>query len=104
MGKWIEAFKEAEFSGTVRVVEYDGEPIAVFKLADGYYAISDTCSHAEASLSEGEIVEGCQIECPMHGATFDIKTGQNTGFPAVVPVKSYKTRCEKGSVFIEVDD
>ena len=104
MSRWIEVAKEEEFSETVVVIEYDGILIAVFKLDDGYYAIDDECSHDEASLSEGEIIEKCQIECPMHGAIFDIKTGKNLSFPAVVPVKSYPTKVENETVFIEVDE
>jgi nitrite reductase/ring-hydroxylating ferredoxin subunit len=104
MARWIEVMKEDEFSGEVEVIEYDGIDIAIFKLDDGYYAIDDECSHDEASLSEGEIVEVCQIECPMHGARFDIKTGKNLSFPAVVPVKSYAIKVENGVIYIEVED
>ena len=104
MGKWIEVAAVADFSETVRVVEYDGIGIAVFRLDDGYYASDDECSHDEASLAEGEIVENCQIECPMHGARFDIKTGKNLSFPAVVPVQAYPTKVENGVVYVEVDD
>jgi len=104
MAKWIEALNEADFSGSVKVVEYDYVPIAIFKLGDHYYAIDDTCSHDEASLSEGEIVEECQIECPMHGARFDIKTGKNLSFPAVVPVKSYPVKVENGVIYLEVEE
>lgn len=104
MGKWIEVAAVADFSETVRVVEYDGIGIAVFRLDDGYYAIDDECSHDEASLAEGEIVERCQIECPMHGARFDIKTGKNLSFPAVVPVQAYPVKVENGVVYLEVDD
>ncbi|MCK6619070.1 MAG: non-heme iron oxygenase ferredoxin subunit [Calditrichaceae bacterium] len=104
MAKWIEALNEADFSGSVKVVEYDYVPIAIFKLGDHYYAIDDTCSHDEASLSEGEIVEECQIECPMHGARFDIKTGKNLSFPAVVPVKSYPVKVENGVIYLELEE
>jgi len=104
MAKWIETLKEADFTGSVKVVEYDNVPIAIFKLGDQYHAIDDTCSHDEASLSEGEIVEECQIECPMHGARFDIKTGKNLSFPAVVPVKSYPVKVENGVIYIEVEE
>jgi nitrite reductase/ring-hydroxylating ferredoxin subunit len=104
MPRWIEALKEDDFSGDVEVIEYDGIYIAIFKLESGYYAIDDECSHDEASLSEGEIVENCQVECPMHGARFDIKTGKNLTFPAVVPVKSYPTKVENGTILIEVED
>ena len=104
MAKWIEVAKEDDFSGSVKTVEYDGETIAIFKLEDGYYAINDECSHDEASLSEGDVVENCQIECPLHGARFNIKTGQNLTFPAVVPVDAYLTKVENGVIFVEVED
>ena len=104
MGKWIEVAAEADFMEPVRVVEYDGIDIAVFRLEDGFYAIDDECSHDEASLAEGEIVEQCQVECPLHGARFDIKTGKNLSFPAVVPVQAYPTKVENGFVYVEVDD
>lgn len=104
MAKWLEVGKETDFTENVMTVDYDGETIAIFKLEDGYYAINDECSHAEASLSEGDIVENCQIECPLHGAKFDIKTGKNLSFPAVVPVDAYLTKVENGIVFVEVDD
>jgi nitrite reductase/ring-hydroxylating ferredoxin subunit len=104
MARWIEAMKENEFSGEVEVIEYDGIAIAVFKLDEGYFAIDDECSHDEASLSEGEIVEECQIECPKHGARFDIKSGKNLSFPAVVPVKSYPVKVENGVIFIEASE
>ena len=104
MAKWIDVIPESDFPGDRTVVEYDGELIAIFKLDDGYYAINDECSHAEASLSEGEIVEDCKIECPMHGALFDIRSGKNVGFPAVIPVKSYPVKVEKGMIMVGVDE
>ncbi len=85
-------------------IDHDGEVIAVFNLEDGFYAINDECSHDEASLSDGEIVEKCQVECPLHGAKFDIKTGENLSFPAVVPVQAYPTKVEGGDVYVQVED
>ncbi len=59
--------------GRAKRVEVGEEPIAVFNLDGEYYAIGDTCSHEEASLSEGDIFGDC-VECPLHGAEFDLKT------------------------------
>lgn len=103
MSKWIKVGDVESFNEEVRVFVYQGNPIAVFHLEDGFYAIDDTCSHEEESLSEGEIM-GCEIECPAHGARFDIKTGKNLSFPAVIPVKSYPVKVENGQIFIEVND
>ncbi|MCG3121554.1 MAG: 3-phenylpropionate/cinnamic acid dioxygenase ferredoxin subunit [bacterium] len=77
----------------------NGEKIAVFNLGGKFYAIADTCSHDEASLAEGEII-GSQVECPMHGARFDITTGRNLTLPAVVPVKKYEVKVEGGKIWV----
>jgi nitrite reductase/ring-hydroxylating ferredoxin subunit len=65
------------------------EPLAVCKVGDRYYLISDMCTHAEASLSEGEILDG-QVMCPYHGGTFDPATGEATGPPCTLPIRTYK--------------
>jgi len=74
--------------GSVRVVEVAGEPVAVANTDQGVFAIADTCSHAEVSLAEGEL-NGCLLECWMHGSAFDLRTGQPTSPPAVRPVATY---------------
>ncbi|NIT61691.1 MAG: Rieske 2Fe-2S domain-containing protein [Aliifodinibius sp.] len=104
MGKWVEVARENAFEDGVEVVEYDDEYIAVYKLEDGFYAIDDECTHDAASLAEGEVMEKCVIECPRHGARFDIKTGKNLSLPAVVPVDTYPTKVENGMVMVEVVD
>lgn len=76
-------------------------PIAVFHVEGAFYAIDDTCSHADASLSEGEIV-GCQVACPLHGARFDIKTGEALTLPAVTPVETFKVVIEGSAIMLEV--
>ncbi len=102
MPKWIKVADVEEFEDEATIFEYEGNPIAIFKLEDGFYAIDDTCSHAEASLSEGE-VEDHEIECPLHGAVFDLKTGNNLSLPAVVPVKSYPVKIEDNQLYIQVE-
>ncbi len=103
MTQWVKVEKVEDFSGHVKVIEHDGKLIAIYKLPDGYYAIDDVCSHEEASLSEGELENG-KIECPMHGARFDIRTGKNLNLPAVLPVKSYPVKLEDGEILIQVDN
>jgi nitrite reductase/ring-hydroxylating ferredoxin subunit len=103
MVEWIKIDSVEDFSDDVRVYIHEDVPIAVFKLEDGFYAIDDTCSHDEASLSEGEI-EDHEIECPMHGARFDITSGENLSFPAVVPVNSYPVKVENGDIYIKVEE
>ena len=83
-------------------VEASGRRIAVFRLGDQVYAIGDRCSHAEASLSEGEVFEGA-VECPRHGSEFDLATGKPGSFPATKPVETYAVVIDDGVVFLGVD-
>lgn len=89
--------------GGVRRVLYKRHPIAVFNCGGEYYAIDDTCSHAEASLAEGKRLDGCKVACPLHGAQFDIKTGAALTFPAVAPVETYKVTLDGTAIMLEVD-
>ncbi|GHE02534.1 bifunctional 3-phenylpropionate/cinnamic acid dioxygenase ferredoxin subunit [Streptomyces alanosinicus] len=78
-------------------------PIAVFRTEDGaLYAIDDTCTHQDASLSEGWL-EGCLVECPLHAASFDLRTGEPTCLPARRPVRTHRVTVEDGVVHVHVD-
>jgi 3-phenylpropionate/trans-cinnamate dioxygenase ferredoxin component len=80
----------------------DGLDIAVVHAGDGaFYAIRDECSHAAVALSEGE-VEGCTLECWLHGSRFDLKTGAPTGLPATDPVPVYPVEIRDGFVFVSL--
>jgi 3-phenylpropionate/trans-cinnamate dioxygenase ferredoxin subunit len=88
--------------GAVKVV-LDGVPVAVVRDADGHvHAIGDTCSHAEVSLSEGE-VEDCTIECWLHGSQFDLRTGEPLALPAIRPVPVYPVTIDGDDVLVDVD-
>ena len=82
-------------------IEKNGELICVTRVGSEVFAISDTCSHSEASLSEGDI-EGFKIECWLHGAEFDVRTGEALTPPAVAPVKSYPVTIDGDSVTVEM--
>jgi 3-phenylpropionate/trans-cinnamate dioxygenase ferredoxin subunit len=91
-------------TGTVIAVDLGGDAdIAVVNTAEGFYAIRDVCSHAEVPLSDGD-VDGCTIECYMHGSRFDLRTGQPLELPATQPVPTYPVRVDEGSVFIDPDN
>ncbi|HEY3217120.1 MAG TPA: Rieske 2Fe-2S domain-containing protein [Candidatus Eisenbacteria bacterium] len=77
--------------GTVKVVRLGDQPVAVFHLEDGYCAIDDLCTHDGGPLAEGHL-EGHVIECPRHGAKFNVKTGAVLSLPAVAPVPTYDVR------------
>jgi 3-phenylpropionate/trans-cinnamate dioxygenase ferredoxin subunit len=84
-------------------VDVEDERIAVFRVGDDVYAIGDRCSHAEASLSEGEVFDR-EIECPRHGAEFDIRTGRPLSLPATKPVRTYPTEVLDGEVLLTINE
>ena len=78
-------------------------PVALVRDEDGdFHAISDICSHGQVSLSDGE-VEGCAIECWLHGSTFDLRTGRPLSLPATQPVPVYPVTLDGLRVLVDVD-
>lgn len=77
--------------------------LAVIRLGDDVYAIGDRCSHADVSLSGGEVDAGaCTVECPKHGSEFDLRTGEALSLPAVRPVPTYEVSVVDGDVMVEL--
>ena len=66
---------------------------------DRFYAVRDECSHAAIPLSEGEI-DGCTLECWLHGSRFDLRTGEPTGLPAVEPVATFAVEIRDGDIYV----
>jgi 3-phenylpropionate/trans-cinnamate dioxygenase ferredoxin subunit len=88
--------------GTAISAEIEGVAVAVVRAEDGtVYAVHDECSHASVPLSEGEI-EGCTLECWLHGSRFDLRTGAPTGLPATEPVPVYPVEIRDGFVFVSL--
>jgi len=84
------------------LVRVDGRPISIVRTEDGeIHAIDDVCTHANVSLSEGE-VEDDTIECWLHGSRFDLISGEPTGLPATVPIGVYPVHVEGDDVLIDV--
>jgi 3-phenylpropionate/trans-cinnamate dioxygenase ferredoxin subunit len=79
------------------------ERVAMFRIGDQVFAIGDTCSHAEASLAEGEVFDH-EVECPRHGSEFDLRTGQALSLPATRPVPTYPVAIEDGTVYLMLED
>jgi len=82
-------------------VDVAGVSVALVKTGGEVFAIYDECSHAEVPLSEGEI-DGCTLECWLHGSRFDLRTGEPTGPPATVPVPVYPVRIDGDDVLVSV--
>ena len=89
--------------GTARRVDVDGHRLCVVRLGDDWYVIGDECSHADYSLSEGEVwADEREIECPKHGSTFALATGEPQSFPATRPVPVYAVWVEGDDVIVSV--
>lgn len=78
----------------------DGTSMAIYNLGGCFYATDNLCTHGDASLAEG-VIEGDMIMCPFHGGTFDIRTGEPTGPPCIVPLRTYRVIDEAGQLFAE---
>jgi 3-phenylpropionate/trans-cinnamate dioxygenase ferredoxin component len=88
--------------GSAVHAEVEGTPLAVVHAEDdNFYAVYDECSHAQVALSEGEI-EGCTVECWLHGSRFDLRTGAPTGLPATQPVPVYPVEVRDGDVHVSL--
>jgi 3-phenylpropionate/trans-cinnamate dioxygenase ferredoxin component len=88
-------------SGSARRFDVEGHRIALVRIGDDFYAIGDTCSHEDYSLSEGEVLaEECEIECWKHGSTFDLTTGEPRSLPATKPVPVYEVVVTGDDVFV----
>ncbi len=88
--------------GQVKVVDVGGERVAVANVEGSLYAIEDRCSHDDGPLGEGTL-RGGEIECPRHGARFEVKTGRPLCLPAVVPVKTYPVKVEGDEVKVSLE-
>ncbi len=88
-------------AGTAKVYEVNDRAVAVCNVDGTLYAIDDVCTHDEASLEQGYL-EGNEIECPRHGARFDVRTGNATVLPAVVPVDTFSVRVDGDDIELDV--
>src|SRR4029453_8801593 len=102
MPKFMKAATTDELENEqAKLVEVEGQKIALFRVGEAFHALSDTCTHRGGPLSEGT-VEGAEVTCPWHGARFDIKSGAVLGAPAGREVRSYPVRVTGADVEIEV--
>ena len=102
MSKWVKVAQTSELSpGTGRVVEAEGQSIALFNVAGTLHAIGNDCTHVGGPLGEGE-VEGEVVTCPWHGAQFNVKTGSVLNPPARTGVKSFPVKTEGEDVLVEL--
>ena len=103
MSDWVEVAEISEFKETDRkLVDLGGDrQIGLFKLPDGFYAVSAWCSHQKSSLVHGD-VNNHEIECPLHGARFDLKTGRHLSLPAVRPIARFDVKVDGNKILLKV--
>jgi 3-phenylpropionate/trans-cinnamate dioxygenase ferredoxin subunit len=102
MSEFVKVAKVSDVpAGSSRLVEVEDVRVALFNLDGAFYAIEDVCTHDGGPLVEGEIVNGCQVVCPRHGAHFDIRTGAALSFPAFEATNTYPVRVDGDDIWIE---
>jgi 3-phenylpropionate/trans-cinnamate dioxygenase ferredoxin subunit len=103
MSEFFEVAKVSELSpGEKKLVEVDDIPVALFNVNGEFFAIEDVCTHDGGPLAEGEL-DGDQIECPRHGARFNVCTGAALCMPATEPVECYEVKVEGDGILVSVD-
>lgn len=102
MGQWVKVCRadEVQFD-EAKQVEVDGVAIGLYRLDDGCYALNDICTHAFAHLSTG-FVEDETVECPLHHARFEIRTGKALDAIAPSDVAAYAVKVEDGDVYVQL--
>src|ERR1700757_627465 len=104
MAEFVKLAETSELPpGARKLLDIDGRAIALFNVDGAFYAIDDVCTHDGGPLAEGEL-KGCEIECPRHGARFDVRTGKALCFPAFEPVTTHRVEVRGDDVFVAVSD
>jgi 3-phenylpropionate/trans-cinnamate dioxygenase ferredoxin component len=89
--------------GAARVFDVDGLSLAAARSATKVFVVENKCSHDDGPLGEGKLFDG-QIECPRHGARFDLASGRATQMPAVAPIETFAASIEGAEVFVEMPE
>ena len=89
--------------GGKKLLDVDGRAIALFNVDGAFYAIDDVCTHDGGPLAEG-VLKGREIQCPRHGARFDVRTGKPLCMPAIEPVAIHKVELRDNEIFVEIMD
>lgn len=98
----VASFSDVPENGLIGIV-VEEQAIVLINREGTIYALEDRCSHEEFPLSSGDVASG-EITCVLHGARFDIETGQPRALPAVMPVKTYEVRVEGDDIQVKLDD
>ena len=104
MSKFVKVGRVEDIpDGEALQAEADGQTLALVKVDGEVFCVQDICTHEHAHLSEG-FCEGFEIECPLHGSIFDVRTGEVKSLPATEGLKTFPVKVEDGDILVEVDD
>jgi 3-phenylpropionate/trans-cinnamate dioxygenase ferredoxin subunit len=92
---------DALVEGKPVLLEKEGKSVCVARVGNEVFAVDDTCTHSDASLSEGDVT-GFKIECWLHGAEFDLRTGEALTLPANIPLQTYAVSIDGNAVTVEI--
>ena len=100
-GPWLDAGAVDGYAdaGRRELRSPDGSDIAVFRVNGEFFAVSNVCTHARALMTDGPL-DGYELECPLHGARFDIRTGRVVTPPASRPLRRFEVKIEGGRVWV----
>jgi 3-phenylpropionate/trans-cinnamate dioxygenase ferredoxin subunit len=106
VASWVEVGRIEDVPpGHAARVEIGDVPVAIFNVDGEFFCVDDTCTHAEASLSDGDLdVSRCVIECPLHGSAFDLRTGDPLSLPAVEPVHVHHIDTSDGVIRVALNE
>lgn len=100
--EWVSVGSVESFEQGGTRIDVSGHRLAIFRINDSFYVIGDRCTHAEASLAEGELFGG-EVECPRHGSEFNIKTGKPGALPATRPVPTFEVNVDEDQVMVLIE-
>jgi len=104
MSKFVKVGKVDDIpSGEALQAEVDGQMLALVAVEGKVFCVQDICTHEHAHLSEG-FCEGFEIECPLHGSIFDVRTGEVKSLPATEDLRTFNVKVEDGEILVEIDD
>jgi 3-phenylpropionate/trans-cinnamate dioxygenase ferredoxin subunit len=106
VASWVEVGRLEDVPpGHAARVEIGDIPVAIFNVDGEFFCVDDTCTHAEASLSDGDLdISRCAIECPLHGSAFDLRTGDPLSLPAVEPVHVHHIDTSDGVIRVALNE
>ena len=104
VGNWVKVANVSDVPDEAGYrVEIDGYPVAIWNAGGEIYATQDSCTHEETSLSDGDLWDEV-VECPLHGAQFNVRTGAVLSLPAIFPLKTFPVKVEDDAIYLEWKD